>query len=68
MVPQHSAARVLDQLLYKWDHSKRIIADVLADKYEDLAATGWALNEKEIRRDVEQIFGGNFWSFLERRV
>jgi len=29
---------VLDQLLYKWEHSRRIIAEVLADKYQDLAA------------------------------
>ena len=25
-IPQHSDARVLDQLIYKWDHSRRTIA------------------------------------------
>ena len=40
-IPQHSDARVLDQLIYKWDHSRRIIGKVLADKYADLAETGW---------------------------
>jgi len=39
--PQHSDCRVLDQLVYKWKHSRAILAKVLADKYEDLAATGW---------------------------
>jgi hypothetical protein len=41
VIPQHSDARVLDQLIYKWDHSRRLIADALADKYADLASTGW---------------------------
>ncbi len=39
-IPQHSDARVLDQLIYKWEHSRELIADVLADKYADVAATG----------------------------
>ena len=67
-IPQHSDARVLDQLLYKWEHSRRIIADALFDKYRDLMATGWALDESEIKRDVEKLFGGNFWSFVERKL
>src|SRR5260221_794590 len=41
ITPQHSDARVLDQLIYKWQHSRRIIAKVLLDKYQDLAATAW---------------------------
>src|SRR5436309_2559015 len=32
---QHSDARVLDQIIYKWDHSRQIIGEVLADKYAD---------------------------------
>ena len=64
-VPQHSDARVLDQLLYKWNHSRRIIAKVLADKYEDLLATGWSVTEEEIRRDVKRYFEQNFEEFVE---
>lgn len=67
-VPQHSDARVLDQLIYKWTHSRRVIADVLFDKYRDLMATGWMLEETEIRRDVAKLFGGNFWSFIEKTL
>jgi len=67
-LPQHSDARVLDQLVYKWKHSRRVIADALYDKYADLMATGWALEESEIKRDVEKLFGGNFWAFLERQL
>lgn len=61
--PQHSDARVLDQVLYKWDHSRRIIASVLAEKYTDLARTGWWVTEEEIRRDVTHLLGGAFETF-----
>nr|MDD6335890.1 glucuronate isomerase [bacterium] len=64
--PQHSDARVLDQLVYKWSHSRTIIARVLADKYEDLEKTGWRVSEDEMRRDVEQLLGGAFWDFTRR--
>ena len=67
-IPQHSDARVLDQLIYKWRHSRRIIADALYDKYADLMAAGWVMEEAEIKRDVEKLFGGNFRAFLEKRL
>nr|MBA2707866.1 glucuronate isomerase [Gemmatimonadaceae bacterium] len=46
-VPQHSDARILDQLIYKWDHSRRLIGDVMIDKYRDLCATGWKLTRSD---------------------
>jgi hypothetical protein len=67
VVPQHSDARVLDQLIYKWDHSRRVIADALCDKYADIMAAGWRPTEDEITRDVGRLFGGNLWSFLGRK-
>jgi len=63
MTPQHSDARVLDQLIYKWQHSRRLIARVLVDKYEDLARTGWEPTAQEIERDVKNLFGGAFDRF-----
>lgn len=67
-IPQHSDARVTEQLLYKWEHSRRVIGHVLADKYTDLAATGWRPTAAEIRRDVADLFGGTFHQFLERAL
>ncbi len=67
-IPQHSDARVLDQLIYKWRHSRRAIADALYDKYADLLATGWTFEHGEIARDVEKLFGGNLWGFLDRKL
>ena len=61
--PQHSDARVLDQIIYKWQHSRRIIARVLAEKYTDLAETGWEVSRAEIERDVNDLFGGAFERF-----
>lgn len=66
IVPQHSDARVLEQVIYKWEHSREILAKVLADKYADIARTGWAVHEDELRRDIANLLGGNFWRFLER--
>jgi hypothetical protein len=60
---QHSDARVMDQIVYKWDHSRRIVARVLAEKYADLAAAGWAATRAEIERDAGELLGGAFRRF-----
>ncbi|KAB2645261.1 MAG: glucuronate isomerase [Verrucomicrobia bacterium] len=65
MTPQHSDCRVLDQLVYKWSHSRGIIGRVLAEKYADLAATGWEPTRAEIERDVHDLFGGALERFLK---
>jgi hypothetical protein len=61
--PQHSDARVLDQIVYKWQHSRQIIAQVLVEKYLALAQTGWQVSRAEIERDVKDLFGGAFERF-----
>ncbi len=58
MIPQHSDARVLDQLIYKWSHSRKIIADILAKKYFDITQSGWPVTKADIKRDVNRILGG----------
>ncbi len=67
-IPQHSDARVLDQLIYKWAHSRRIIADVLADKYRDIMETGMNLTQEDIQRDVKRLFRDNFEEFVPQKV
>jgi hypothetical protein len=61
--PQHSDARVLDQLIYKWQHSRKIIEQALTPKYLSLAEAGWEPTRAEIERDVKDLFGGNFEQF-----
>jgi hypothetical protein len=56
-IPQHSDARVLDQLIYKWKHARAIIGDVLARKYEDIIKAGRRVSESDIKRDLAVLFG-----------
>jgi hypothetical protein len=59
-IPQHSDARVLEQLIYKWKHARRQIADALCSSYEQLLQNGRAVTREEIARDVRRLFEGNF--------
>jgi hypothetical protein len=62
-IPQHSDARILDQLIYKWDHSRHWISDALVRAYSALMRDGWKLTAEQIQRDVERMFQGNFRQF-----
>ncbi|MFQ5806059.1 MAG: glucuronate isomerase [Phycisphaerae bacterium] len=57
-IPQHSDARVLDQLIYKWAHSRAVIAEVLARRYFELQRGGWPVSADDMKRDVKRIMGG----------
>lgn len=63
---QHSDARVLDQLLYKWPHSRAVIAAVLQEEFIKLANSGWSPTRSEIRRDVERLFGKSYEEFMAK--
>ncbi len=67
-IPQHSDCRVFEQLISKWEHSKRIIAKVLSNKYGGLLDMGYKLTEGQIIKDVGQLFGENFWNFLSKKL
>ena len=59
-IPQHSDARVLEQLIYKWKHARRQIAEALCISYEQLLQNGRAVTRAEISRDVSRLFSRNF--------
>ncbi|KAL3923926.1 MAG: hypothetical protein SGILL_001360 [Bacillariaceae sp.] len=63
---QHSDARVVDQLLYKWPHSRGVIASVLAGEVEKLLISGWIPTRREIRRDVQRLFGRSYEEFMDK--
>lgn len=73
-IAQHSDARVLEQLLYKWPHARRDVAEALADQYVRLLEAGRSVTEADISRDVHRLFRGNFgaWTMapdgVEREV
>jgi hypothetical protein len=63
-IPQHSDSRVLEHLIYKWDHSRRIIATRLAKRYEALAQSGYAVTDDQIRADLSRLLHKNAEEFL----
>lgn len=54
-VPQHSDARVLEQLIFKWGHFKDQLHDALVERYQELIFSGWDVTEDAIRRDIATL-------------
>jgi hypothetical protein len=62
--PQHSDARVLEQLIYKWHDARVMLTGVLTDKYAALAQTGWSLREDQLRSEVQDLLGRGAMRFI----
>jgi hypothetical protein len=65
-IPQHSDARVLEQVIYKWRNTRRTLAPILAERYRLLIEDGRPVTRDDIERDVRRLFRGNFENFQER--
>ena len=65
-IPQHSDARVLEQVIYKWRNTRRTLAPILANAYGLLRDDGAGITRQEIQRDVNRLFRTNFqkWTGL----
>lgn len=63
-IPQHSDARVLEQVIYKWRNTRSLLSRVLAEFYQLLADDGRPVTAEEIRRDVVRLFRRNFHQFV----
>jgi len=66
-IPQHSDARILEQVIYKWRNTRRTLAPVLADAYRRLAEDGRTVTRADIERDVRQLFRVNFERWTGRQ-
>lgn len=64
-IPQHSDARVLEQVIYKWRNTRRTIAPILANSYKLMAEDGREPTREEIRRDITRLFRTNFEGFVK---
>lgn len=66
-IPQHSDARVLEQVIYKWRNTRRTLSPILADSYRLLAKDGRSVSRQDIQRDVNRLFRSNFenWTNLQ---
>lgn len=63
-IAQHSDARILDQIIYKWAHSRYVITDSLIASYRALARDGWRITTEQIEHDVKRLFQDNFRNFV----
>ena len=63
-IAQHSDARILEQLIYKWSHARRVIAECLSSSYLGLARSGYPLTVERIERDAQRILAGNFRDWI----
>ena len=59
-IPQHSDARVLEQVIYKWRNTRRTMTPLFAETYRVLSEDGRPVSRAEIRRDLHQSFRTNF--------
>jgi hypothetical protein len=62
-IPQHSDARVLEQVIYKWHNTRRTLAPILSNSYRLLAEDGRPVTRAEIRQDINRLFRDNFERF-----
>ncbi len=64
-IPQHSDARVLEQVIYKWRNTRRTLAPILANTYRLMAEDGRPVTRKDIRHGVTRLFRSNFENFVK---
>jgi hypothetical protein len=65
-IPQHSDARIMEQVIYKWRNTRRSLAPVLANSYRLLAEDGRAITRADIEHDVQRLFRTNFQNWTSR--
>jgi hypothetical protein len=62
-IPQHSDARILEQVIYKWRNTRRTLAPILTNSYRLLVEDGGSVSRERIRQDMQRLFRGNFEQF-----
>ena len=66
-IPQHSDARVLEQVIYKWNNTRRTLAPILSGNYRLLAEDGRGITRADIQRDVTRLFRSNAEAWIDLR-
>lgn len=67
-IAQHSDSKILEHMISKWDHFKRVLTQVLIEKYRDLMTYGYTLTDVQVQTEVKRLLGGNFWNFVNLRL
>lgn len=65
-IPQHSDARILEQVIYKWRNTRATLAPILTNSYRLLHNDGGGVTKQDIQRDVKRLLRTNFenWTGL----
>jgi hypothetical protein len=65
-IPQHSDARILEQVIYKWRNTRTTLSHILTKTYRQLFNDGRGIRRRDIQRDVTRLFRSNFekWTHL----
>jgi hypothetical protein len=66
-IPQHSDARVLEQVIYKWANTRRTLAPILSASYGLLSEDGRGVTRDDIRRDISGLFRSNAEAWMNLR-
>ena len=67
-IPQHSDARVLEQVIYKWRNTRRALAPILTNAYKLIYDDGGRISRRHIQRDVNRLFRSNFENWTSLRA
>ncbi len=63
-IPQHSDARVLEQVIYKWRNTRRTMAPIFTNMYRLLSDDGRPVTRADIKQDITRMFRRNFERFV----
>lgn len=66
-IPQHSDARVLEQVIYKWRNTRRTMAPIFTNMYRLLSQDGRPVMGMDIKQDIARMFRGNFQHFVSAK-
>ena len=64
-IPQHSDARVLEHVIYKWRNTRRTMAPIFGNTYRLLAEDGRAVTRADIKQDITRMFRTNFERWIK---
>ena len=67
-IPQHSDARVLEQVIYKWRNTRATLSPILTESYQLLCRDGGHVSRRDIERDVNRLFCSNITQWTNQRT
>jgi hypothetical protein len=66
-IPQHSDARVLEQVIYKWRNTRRTLTPILTNTFQLLTEDGGIVTREQITQSIRRLFRTNFENFVNLR-